>query len=308
MGRFFQMKGYSFEKGIRMNYNQNRSDGSSGGRKMDEAELFAEILSRLDEKQKSAQAETARKPAQQREGMEIDLVELFYYIISKLRIILLGMVIGAVLLGFYAVFIVTPVYTATSKLYIIGNAGNSILSDLQIGTALTMDYQEVFNTWEVHQMVNEELGTDYDYSTLQGMVSVSNPDDTHILSITVRNSDSKKAADIANAYATAAKRFIVQTMNTDEPSTFSIALVPGVASGTGVTGYVVRGILLGTVLAGGILVLIFLLDNRPKSPEDIMHYAGIPTLAVIPDNPLTSGEGYKHSSGSKTGRRRADKS
>ena len=78
-------------------------------------------------------------------------------------------------------------------------------------------------------------------------------------------------------------------MNTDEPSTFSIALVPGVSSGVGMTGYVIRGILLGTVLAGGILMLIFLLDTRPRSPEDVMRYANLPTLAVIPANPSMTG-------------------
>ena len=74
------------------------------------------------------------------------------------------------------------------------------------------------------------------------MITVSNPEDTRILYITARHPDSQTAADIANAYATAAKRFIVQTMKTDEPSTFSIALVPGVASGGGITGYVIRGV------------------------------------------------------------------
>ena len=57
----------------------------------------------------------------------------------------------------------------------------------------------------------------------------------------------------------------------------------------GMTGYVIRGILLGTVLAGGILMLIFLLDTRPRSPEDVMRYANLPTLAVIPANPSMNG-------------------
>jgi capsular polysaccharide biosynthesis protein len=43
------------------------------------------------------------------------------------------------------------------------------------------------------------------------------------------------------------------------------------------------------VLAVGILVLAFMLDNGPKSPEDIMRYANIPTLAVVPANPELSG-------------------
>lgn len=258
-------------------------------RRSTEAELFAEILSRMDGKQQGGQSGAAQTAGNQPQAKTIDLVELFYYMLSKLHFLLLGMVLGAVLLGAYASSSITPIYTATSKLYIMGSTGSSIIADLQIGTVLTMDYQEVFKTWEVHQMVNEALGTNYSYSALQSMISVSNPEDTRILYITARHPDSQTAADIANAYATAAKRFIVQTMKTDEPSTFSIALVPGVSSGGGITGYVIRGILLGTVLAGGLLVLVFLLDSRPKSPEDVTRYANIPTLAVIPANPELSG-------------------
>lgn len=273
-----------------MNYNPNEpSDRMDAERRSTEAELFAEILSRMDGKQQGGQSGAAQTVGNQPQAKTIDLVEMFYYMLSKLHFLLLGMMLGAVLLGAYASSSITPIYTATSKLYIMGSTGSSIIADLQIGTVLTMDYQEVFKTWEVHQMVNEALGTNYSYSALQSMISVSNPEDTRILYITARHPDSQTAADIANAYANAAKRFIVQTMKTDEPSTFSIALVPGTAIGGGITGYVIRGILLGTVLAGGLLVLVFLLDSRPKSPEDVMRYANIPTLAVIPANPELSG-------------------
>ena len=271
-----------------MRYDQDETNGKVNAEPRNaEAELFAEILNRLDEKKDGSK--DAQPGNQPQSAKTIDLVELFYYMLSKLHYILLGMLIGALLLGVYASRRVTPIYTATSKLYIMGTTGSSIIADLQIGTVLTMDYQEVFKTWEVHQMVNDELGTNYSYSMLQSMVSVANPEDTRILYITARHPDAQMAADIANAYATAAKKFITQTMNTDEPSTFSIALVPGVASSTSITSYVIRGILLGTVLAGGLLVLVFLLDSRPKTPEDVMRYANIPTLAVIPANPELSG-------------------
>ena len=276
-------------KADKMKDYRTEPDGKANARRQSsEAELFAEILARMDEKQRvgadGASAEAAKNAAK-----TIDLVELFYYLLSKLYIIVLGMVVGGLLLGAYASARITPIYTATSKLYIMGESGINIMADLQIGSALTMDYQEVFRTWEVHQMVNDELGMMYDYSVLQSMLTVTNPENSRILYITVRHPDAQTAAEIANAYATAAKRFITMTMNTDEPSTFSIALVPGYASNSGVTSYVIRGILLGTVLAGGLLVLIFLLDSRPKSPEDIMRYANLPTLAVIPANPSLSG-------------------
>jgi capsular polysaccharide biosynthesis protein len=271
-----------------MNNNYNNTD-SEAQRTQDE-QMFARILSRMSEQDTDSTAPQGGKVGARQ---TIDLVELFYYLLARVHVIILGMVLGGVLLGFYAANSITPMYSATSKLYIMGTTGSSIIADLQIGSVLTMDYQEVFQTWEVHQLVNEELGTNYSYSTLQSLITVTNPEDTRVLYITARHPDAQTAADIANAYAVAAKKFIVQTMNTDEPSTFSIALVPSVSSGNGVTSYVIRGILLGTVLAGGILVLIFLLDSRPKSPEDIMRYANIPTLAVVPANPNLSGSKRK---------------
>lgn len=271
-----------------MNYKEVKQSGAGIKRCADrqaetsvsqEAALCAELLMKLtaEEQQKHA----GRQSAPNGQPKTIDLVELMYYLLTKLHYILLGALIFALLAGMGAAGS-TPIYTATSKLYIVGQSGSSILADLQIGSYLTMDYQEVFKTWEVHQMVNEALGTDYSYSMLQGMIMVENPEDTQVLYITVRHPDAQMAADIANAYGNAAKRFITQTMGTDEPSTFSVALVPSVASSRSVTSSVVRGILLGTVLAVGVLVLLFLMDNRPKSPEDIMKTAGIPTLAVIP--------------------------
>ena len=271
-----------------MNNNYNNTD-SEAQRTHDE-QMFARILSRMSEQDTDSTAPQGGKVGARQ---TIDLVELFYYLLARVHVIILGMVLGGVLLGFYAANSITPMYSATSKLYIMGTTGSSIIADLQIGSVLTMDYQEVFQTWEVHELVNEELGTNYSYSTLQSLITVTNPEDTRVLYITARHPDAQTAADIANAYAVAAKKFIVQTMNTDEPSTFSIALVPSVSSGNGVTSYVIRGILLGTVLAGGILVLIFLLDSRPKSPEDIMRYANIPTLAVVPANPNLSGSKRK---------------
>jgi len=89
-----------------MNYNPNEpSDRMDAERRSTEAELFAEILSRMDGKQQDGQSGAGRQPAAQ----SVNLIELFYYLLSKLYLILLGMIAGAVLLGCYAAYRVTPV-------------------------------------------------------------------------------------------------------------------------------------------------------------------------------------------------------
>ena len=96
------------------------------------------------------------------EGTEIDLLELFYCLLEKARFILLAGLAGALLMGFYSFYIARPSYEATSKLYVLNSSDSAInLSDLQIGSQLANDYKEVFKTWEVHEMVIEELGLPY---------------------------------------------------------------------------------------------------------------------------------------------------
>jgi len=212
----------------------------------------------------------------------IDLIGLMFYVLEKFWIVLIAALFFAGVMGFIARNSV-PMYTATSKLYIVNPASSGIsIADLQLGSVLTLDYQEVFKTWEVHEMVREELNLPYSYEAMQSFLNVSNPEDTRLLYISVTYPDAQLAADIANAYAKAAKEFIISTMKGEEPSDFSIALVPGVAQAVSKSRSVVMGFMLGSVLAVGVLTLLFVLDNSPRTPDDIGMNAGVSTLAVLP--------------------------
>lgn len=244
---------------------------------------------------------SAEKPAVQHSAKAspktIDLIGLMFHILEKFWIVLLAAVVAAGLFGYHASKSV-PIYTATSKLYIVSSDSPSInIADLQLGTVLTLDYQEVFKTWEVHEMVREELQLPFSYDQMQSLITVTNPEDTRLLYITARYSDAQLAADIANAYARAAKEFIINTMRAEEPSDFSIALVPGTAYVTSKTSALIKGFLLGSVLAVGLLTLLYVLDDRPRTPEDISMYGGIPTLAVLPSSQEMKKQVRRHRGG-----------
>ncbi len=251
-----------------------------------ETQRLAEVISRT--LMMTEKTGTSSQRSENTSGAGIggkDSVELIYLVLSKFKYILLSAVLCAVLVGTYVFFFMSPVYAATAKLYIMGQDSSSILADLQIGSYLTKDYQEVFQTWEVHEMVREELNLPYTYKDMQEMLTVTNPSDTRVLYITVKNTDPNLATNMANSYAKAAKKFIVETMDSEEPSTFSVALVPSTATGVSRTSYVAIGLLVGTALAVLVILLKELLDARPKTPEDISQSADIPTLAIIPSTP-----------------------
>jgi len=220
------------------------------------------------------------------EEREIDLVELFYRLLERFKYIAAAALIGALIAAFYSFVMATPMYSATAKIYVL-NAGDSAvnLADLQIGTYLASDYQQVFTTWEVHQMViaNLGLGDEYTHRDMQQMVSIGNPADTRILNITVTNSSPSRAADIANEYAGVARQFIAEKMSTEQPNILSVALEPTSPSSPNKSRNILLGFVLGALLACAVFVVQFMMDDRIRKVDDIEQYIGLPTLAVVPE-------------------------
>lgn len=245
-------------------------------------------------KREGHRARPAAFPTEEAHG-EVDLLELFFALLQHAKWIALGTVVCGALAAVYVLFLATPVYSATSKLYVMNPSDSAInLTDLQIGSYLTADYQEVFRTWEVHEGVIQSLGLDYGYSQLYGMVSVSNPTDTRILYITVKSTDPKEAMLLANAYADVARKYIGETMSTELPNILSTALEPSVPFSPQKTKTVAAGLLLGFLLSCCVIVVRFILDDTLKTPEDIQRYVGIPTMTIIPKSAANADAAGKH--------------
>ena len=74
----------------------------------------------------------------------IDWRGLIYRLLENTHWILLTAVICAVAAATYVKLAVTPIYQATSKIYIAGSETTISLSDIQLGSSLAVDYQEAF--------------------------------------------------------------------------------------------------------------------------------------------------------------------
>lgn len=213
----------------------------------------------------------------------IDLLELLYALLGKWREIAAATVACALIAAIGVLFFVTPKYQASSTIYVISRKDSAInISDLQIGTALTDDYIQVFHMWEVQEKVISNLDLPYTYNQLDGMLSVTNASNTRMLEIIVTSESAQEAADIANEYAEVVQDYIAKKMATDKPSIMSTALVPTVPVSPNKTKSILLGALLGFAVSAGVIVVITLLDDTYKTTEDIKKYTGLVTMAVIP--------------------------
>ena len=212
----------------------------------------------------------------------IDLVALAVRLLEKIHWILISAILGAVITGVFVNYVITPVYEATSKIYIVGSDNTISLADLQISSNLAADYQEVFKNWHVHELVDQKLQMDYSYSQLAGMVKVSNPPNTHILYVTVSSQDPDEAQLLADTYSEVVKEFIATKMDMREPNIFEQARRPSAPVSPKTTRDIIIGFLTGALLAMVVIILRFLNDDRIRSSEDIAKAGELPTLGMVP--------------------------
>lgn len=219
----------------------------------------------------------------ERQEPEIDLLELLSVVMANIRWVIAAILAGAVLAFLYTQYFITPMYRSTGSIYVVSSKDAVVsLSDFQVSNFLTSDYEKVVYTWEVLQTTTENLGLPYSQEELRKMITVINPQNTRILEITVQSSNPGEAARIANELMVVVSNFVGSVMETEKPNILSEAKVPIERYSPSKT----RNTLLGGVLGGSLSLLaifiVFMLDDKVKTPDDIQKYAGMPTLAIVP--------------------------
>ena len=137
--------------------------------------------------------------SRQDDEIEIDLKEIFYLLLSHWKSIFLAMLIGAAIFGAYHTFLLKPSYQADASIYITNTDSVITFSDLQLSSALTEDYANIIKSRTVLNRVIKELQLDLNYKALGNLISVGNPDDSHIITIKVTCDDPELSRNIANA-------------------------------------------------------------------------------------------------------------
>ena len=213
----------------------------------------------------------------------IDLVELFWVLVNHWKIILLTMLITAMLAGVYYLVGVKPSYQADASIFITNNESVITVSDLQLSSELTEDYAKIIKSRNVLKQVIKELDLDLDYRGLSKLVSVTNPDNSHIITITVTCGDVELCRDIANSLMNIGLDRIYQVVGSSEPTVIDYSEAEAVDEITpALTKYLAIGLLLGLIAACGLICVRYMTDTTLKTEDDLKRYLDIPVLSVIP--------------------------
>lgn len=220
--------------------------------------------------------------------MEIDLLDLAYVLLDKIHYIILCLLAGAVLLNAFSFFCIRPTYQATAKMYVVSASNDSVvdLTDLNIGTSLTSDYEQLMLSYPVLDQVIDELDLDMETEDLAQMVTLENPQDTRILNVTATSTDPVEAMNIANKLTEVSVEYLPETMSTNHPNIAQQAQLPDEKAAPSYARYTLIGALLGAILYCAYLTVRYLLDDTIRTSEDMEKYFGVVPLTSIPDSDI----------------------
>ena len=216
---------------------------------------------------------------------EIDLVDLFHFYMSRLPILIIAVVVGALIAGLITRFAIPNKYTATSKMYMVSASSDAVvnLSDLNLGTSISNDYVVLMKSRPVVEDVIDKLELPYDYNQLVGMLNLSVVSNTRIVQISVTSTSPQEAMNIANQLARTAKVQLPKVMDAPSPTIVEDAVLPTAKSSPSLSRNVLIGALLCLLAVIAALTVLYLQDDTLKSSEDVEKEFGILPLSVIPE-------------------------
>ena len=221
---------------------------------------------------------------QNEEEIEIDMGELLCYLAGKAGYIILTALAFAVLALAVTTFCMTPRYTSTTKMYVLNRQTNEGVtsSDLQSSTYLTKDYMEMIRSRTVIEAVIADLNLNSTYEDVLGQIDVSAASDTRVIAISVTDKDPYEARDIANAVRNAAAAHIQSVMNTEAVTVVDEANIPTKKSSPSTIKNVAIAGGVGLFLALVVCVVLYLMNDKVTTAEDVERYLGLSVLASMP--------------------------
>ncbi|HEO1971919.1 TPA: capsular biosynthesis protein CpsC [Streptococcus agalactiae] len=184
---------------------------------------------------------------------------------------------------FYSLFIVTPQYTSSTRIYVITPNNSITAQDLQAGSFLANDYKEIITSTDVLEKVISSEKLNYPSSQLLQKITVSILKDTRVISISVEDANPKMSQKLANSVREAAVSKIKAVTQVEDITTLEKGNLPKAPSSPNIKKNVLIGFIVGAGLSTIVLVIMGILDDRVNTEEDIEKALGLTSLGIVPD-------------------------
>ena len=220
-------------------------------------------------------------------NVEIDLKGLLMTLLKRVWIIILAAVLCCGLTFLYTVNFVEPQYEARVTMYVNNKSnqeGNAVSSgDLSVAIRLVNTYINIIKSDSVLDKVIAETKVNISQKELSSRISASDLNNTEMFALTVRHGNPETAAVLANAIADIAPAEISAIIQGSSAEIVDRAKTPKSYSTPDYASNCTWGFTVGAGLAALVIALVYILDVRVKSEEDLKDICQVPVQGTIPD-------------------------
>ena len=201
--------------------------------------------------------------------IDIDPVLILKRVLKYVWVILTVGIVFGIAAYMWSTIMVVPKYKSSTKVYALNNEKKLATQDFQISNYLLKDYKEIILSSKVLERVIEKNGIQMSLGDLRSKIEVKIPQDTRILTITVEDTDSKRAADLANAVRDEAFEEIKEITKEESAKILEPAQESKSPSSPDIRKNTIMAIGIGILLSLAVVILKEVLDDRVKKQEDI---------------------------------------
>ncbi|MDN4495113.1 YveK family protein [Ureibacillus aquaedulcis] len=216
----------------------------------------------------------------------IKLQDIVKIVKKRIFLIVSLPVLAVIIAAIISYFVLTPVYQASTQILVNQQktATETIQSqDIQTNLQLINTYNVIIKSPVTLNQVIERLDLEISTSQLSEKITVSNVDNSQIITINVMDEQQFKAVDIANTVVEVFQEEIPVLMNVNNVNVLSPAVYSEDSTHVKPNELMLIAIaaVIGILLGVGVAFLLEYLDTTIKTERDVEELLGLPILGMV---------------------------
>ncbi|HJE45704.1 YveK family protein [Levilactobacillus namurensis] len=208
---------------------------------------------------------------------------------KRLRLIVLTTLVVTIAAGFVTFFVMTPKYQATTELLVnrklSANMQGAALQQTQADVQMISTYKDIMTSPTVLKSVQRKVenypGYPGSVDKLKNAISINSQQNSQVFSVTVKTSDARTSAEIANETAKVFKKKVVKIMSVHNVSIVSKATPDFDAVSPRKKLNLMAGFIVGIILGIGLAFVRELSDKTVSDETFITDDLGLVSLGLV---------------------------
>lgn len=216
-------------------------------------------------------------------NMNLNLKDMAGYALGKWPLLACMIAVFVIAAYIYSSFIAVPLYESSGKLYIMNQSAEKLTStDFSISTYLTKDCENLVSDTAVLGEVSKKLGGKYSAGEIKRALSVTAPEDTRFIEISIKTASANDSKIIADTVCEISREKIEELLKVNRVTIIREGAVASAPVSPNVSRNVTAALLAACLGFAFIIFVLYYFNDKINSPEDVEKYLGLSVLGDIP--------------------------